>query len=250
MSADIWHLWTSCTIGSAYGKNLKSSKSINSSEPLPNLSEPNKKLQMDFAEHIFDSKGKTLFFLVAIDSFLNYPPALITSKSAIWRFVKFLNKYINQKVNKKVWGHVKIQALKTLNKQSFCKSEDINQIFLPVGRQYCGCMLSERCTQTLKGKIYAMHFDSKFGKKQPAAKSKFDDFRKTRQAFVNNIPIEHHYGRKLNTKWTYFRNKLISSVYSDQQKLEKSMLKPKKCKNQLTQGPDWSWSKKKTAQKK
>ena len=52
---DLCQTFRSC---SAYGKNLKTSKTFNSAEPLPELSEVNEELQIDLAGPMFDSKGR------------------------------------------------------------------------------------------------------------------------------------------------------------------------------------------------
>ena len=66
---EIIDLCQSCGSCSAYGKNLKASKSFNYSEPLPELSGPNEELQTGFTGPMFDSKGRKIFILVAIGRF-------------------------------------------------------------------------------------------------------------------------------------------------------------------------------------
>ena len=55
---EIIDLCQSCRSCSAYGKNLQTSKSFNSAEPLPELSEVNEELQLGLAGPMFDSKEK------------------------------------------------------------------------------------------------------------------------------------------------------------------------------------------------
>ena len=62
MHREIIDLCQSCKSCSAYGKNLKTSKSFNSVEPLPELSGVNEELQMDLAGPMFDSKGKKTIY--------------------------------------------------------------------------------------------------------------------------------------------------------------------------------------------
>ena len=57
MHREIIDLCQSCRSCSAYGKNLKMSKTFNSAEPLPELSEVNEELQIDLACPMFDSEG-------------------------------------------------------------------------------------------------------------------------------------------------------------------------------------------------
>ena len=47
-----------CTL---YGKNLKPVKTFHTAQPLPNLTGPNQKLQLDFAGPILDDKGPKIF---------------------------------------------------------------------------------------------------------------------------------------------------------------------------------------------
>ena len=71
-----------------------------------------------------------------------------------------------------------------------------------------------------------MQLDPNFKDTQSAVKSILEDFRITRQCILKNSPIEFHYGRKPNTEWSNFRDKLILSLNPYHRKLERSMLKP------------------------
>ena len=96
MHREIIDLCQSCRSCSAYGKNLKTSKTFNSAEHLPELSEVNEELQIVLAGPIFDSKGKKLFIIVAIDRFSKYPSATITRKSGSEKILKLLKNYIHE----------------------------------------------------------------------------------------------------------------------------------------------------------
>ena len=63
---------------------------------------------------------------------------------------------------------------------------------------------------------------------QSAVKSILEDIRLTRHSILKKSPFELHFGRKPNTEWSNFRDKLICSLNLDQQKLEVSLLKPGK----------------------
>ena len=84
----------------------------------------------------------------------------------------------------------------------------------------------ERCIQTLKKKLGTMQLDPNFEDTQSAVKSILEDIRITRHSILKNFPFELQYGRKPNTEWFIFRDKLIYSLDSDQIKLERCMLKP------------------------
>ena len=61
-----------------FGKNMKSSQTFNSSQPLLPLVVPNEELQLDFAGPLQDEKGKKVFILVAVDRYSKFPSALHT----------------------------------------------------------------------------------------------------------------------------------------------------------------------------
>ena len=72
----------------------------------------------------------------------------------------------------------------------------------------------------------ATQLDPKFDNIQSATKTISEDIRTTRHTSLINAPFEFHCGRKPNTEWSLFRDKLIISVSSDKDKTERSMLKP------------------------
>ena len=92
MHKEIIDLCQTCRSCSAYGKNLKTSKTFNSAGPLPELSEVDEELQIDRAGPMFDSRGKKLFIIVAIDRFSKYPSAMITRKSGERKNTQILKK--------------------------------------------------------------------------------------------------------------------------------------------------------------
>ena len=57
-----------------------------------------------------------------------------------------------------------------------------------------------------------MQLDPNFKDTQSAVKSILEDFRITRHSILKKSPIEFHYGRKPNTEWSNFRDKLILSL--------------------------------------
>ena len=107
----------------------------------------------------------------------------------------------------------------------FCISKGINQIICPaVDHRSCGVV--ERCIQTINWKLGAMQLDPNFDNIQSATKTILEDICTIRHNFLEKALFEFHYGRKPNTEWSLFRDKFINSVSSDQEKFEKSMLKP------------------------
>ena len=64
-----------------------------------------------------------------------------------------------------------------------------------------------------------MQLDPNFEDIQTAVKSILEDI-------LKKTPFELHFGRKPNTEWSNFRDKLKSSLNLDQQRLERSLLKP------------------------
>ena len=53
-----------------------------------------------------------------------------------------------------------------------------------------------------------------------------EEIRTTRHSILRKSPFKFHYDRKTITEGSNFREKLINSLNSDQQKLDRSMLKP------------------------
>ena len=73
-----------------------------------------------------------------------------------------------------------------------------------------------------------MHLDPNFEDIQTAVKSFLEDIRTSRHSILKKSLFELHFGRKPNTEWSNFRDKLKCSVNQDQQRLERSLLKPEK----------------------
>ena len=111
----------------------------------------NEELQIDFAGPMFDSKGKKLIIIVAIDRFLRYPFAMITRKSGSDKTLKFSTIYIHQHSISKNLRTDQYAGFKNAKIAEFYKSKGINQVFCPVG-DHSGCGLVGRCIQTTKRK--------------------------------------------------------------------------------------------------
>ena len=77
-----------------------------------------------------------------------------------------------------------------------------------------------------KNKTRQMQLDPNFEDIQSAVKSMLEDVRITRHSILKKSPFQLHIGRKPNTEWSNFRDKLICSLNLDQQKLDRSLLKP------------------------
>ena len=71
-----------------------------------------------------------------------------------------------------------------------------------------------------------MQFDPNFEDIQTAVKSILEDIRISRHDILKKSPFELHFGRKPNTEWSNFRDELKCSLNLDQQRLERSLLKP------------------------
>ena len=131
MQREIIDLCQSCRSCSAYGKNLTTFKSFKFSEPLPELSGPNEKLQLGFAGPMFDSKGEKAIFPNTIEQFLKYPSAMIIRNSGSEKIIKFSNNYIHQHSITKNLRPDQYSGLKNAKLAEFCKSKGMNQIFCP-----------------------------------------------------------------------------------------------------------------------
>ena len=93
MHRDIVQLCKDCPQCTKIGKNLKANASLNSTKPSPHLSGPNEELHLDYADPLLDSDGNSIYILVAIDRYCEYPSATITRSTGGRKIIKFLKSY-------------------------------------------------------------------------------------------------------------------------------------------------------------
>ena len=86
--------------------------------------------------------------------------------------------------------------------------------------------ISRKMYPNHKKKLGTMQLDPNFLDIQTAVKSILENIRISRHSILKKSPLELHFGRKPNTEWSSFRDKLKFLLNLDQQRLERSLLKP------------------------
>ena len=98
----IWFPWDvtykaqSCPDCINNGKNLKAIQNKSQLGELPNLSEPNKEIQMDFAGPLTFREQKDVYYiLVTVDRLTRYPHAHVCKNCDTETALKYLEEYCN-----------------------------------------------------------------------------------------------------------------------------------------------------------
>ena len=91
---EITTLTQNCTPCIKIGKNLKPLIPKSTTTQLPTLSEPNKKIQLDFAGPIPDEQPKDSYILASVDKFSRYPHAKVYHSCNADTTIAYLEKYI------------------------------------------------------------------------------------------------------------------------------------------------------------
>ena len=236
MHRDFVQLCKDCPQCTKFGKNLKANASFNSTKPLPLLSGPNEKLQLDYAGPLLDSDGNSIYILVAIDRYSKYPSAMITRSTGGRKINKFLKTYIQQHSIPKSIKTDQYSGFKNKLVQAFCKDKNIAQNFCPVV-DHCGCGLVERSVQTIKRRLGASRLSSDFSNVQDTLRNIIEDIRINKKSVTGVSPFELHFGRSLNTELSIAAERLSTGVNLDNQQLERDLLTPEQRREQCDSRP-------------
>ena len=76
------------------GKNLKPLIPKNKISELPQLTEPNEEVQLDFAGPVLDEKHKESYILASVDRYSRYPHAKVYHNCDAETAIEYLNQYI------------------------------------------------------------------------------------------------------------------------------------------------------------
>ena len=144
-----------CTL---FGKNIKTSTTYNSAKPLPTLSAPNQKIQLDFAGSIIDDNEGKIYILVAIDRFSKYPSVMLIKTASAKKIVKFLRSYIRNHGIPETIITDHGSGFKPDVVKEFRKSRGIKHVLTAVG-DHRSCGLVERSIQTIKRKLGTERLD-------------------------------------------------------------------------------------------
>ena len=153
------------------GKNLKPITPKSELWALPKLSEPNEKLQLNFAGPIVDIKNNNNehYILAAVDRFSRYPSAIVHTNCDTQTAIEFLNQYCKFHVIPRSIRCDQAQAFKSRAFKIYCKEKNIKLIFFTTHDHRASGMV-ERLIQTLKQRFATMTIDPIWDNKTIAEK--------------------------------------------------------------------------------
>ena len=141
-----------CPECTAYGKNIKTLKPRSKWDKIPDPTEPNEELQIDFAGPFNSSSRSKFHILVAVDRYSPFPSALITKSTGANKILKFLTGYIALHGVPKNIRTDQFSSFKSTEYKQFCKTNNIERKYCPVDDHRANGAV-ERCIQTIKGRL-------------------------------------------------------------------------------------------------
>ena len=115
------------------GKNLKCLKSRNEFGKVPEASEPNEEISLDFAGPFQNGNSKKKYLLVSVDNHSGWPDAMFLPNPNTEKVIEFLTEYISKKLNPKRIQTDPGTAFKSEKFEQFCKEKLIDHVIGPVG---------------------------------------------------------------------------------------------------------------------
>ena len=141
------------------GKNLKPVLTKQSLGMLPQLTEPNKEAQLDFAGPIpFREHKQNYQILVSVDLLTRYPHAQVFKDCDTQAALKYLEKYRRFHGIPSSLRCEQTQAFKAREFEIFCKNKNIKLTLAPAG-DYRAIGMVERLIQTIKRRLAVMECD-------------------------------------------------------------------------------------------
>ena len=131
------------------GKNLKPLIPKNKISELPQLTEPNEEVQLDFAGPILDEKHKESYILASVDRYSRYPHAKVYHNCDAETAIEYLNQYIKFHGIPRNIRCDQAQAFKSRQFEIYCKNNNIKLILAPAVDHRATGMI-ERLIQTIK----------------------------------------------------------------------------------------------------
>ena len=185
------------------GKNLITILPKSKLGTLPQLSEPNEELHLDFAGPIVDTKNNNNehYILAAVDRFSSYPSALVHTNCDTKTAIEFLNQYCKFHGIPRSIRCDQAQAFKSRTFEIYCKEKNIKLIFSPTHDHRASGMV-ERLIQTLKRRLATMNIDSIWDNTTIAGKITkiIESIRLIPNRITKIPPFQAHFGRPKNTE--------------------------------------------------
>ena len=200
INRDLINKSKTCRPCTEFGKNLKSINPKSHWAPLPQCSEPNEEIQLDFGGPIFDGQGREVYFLACIDRFSKFPTLKLVTHANGPNIEKFLNKYIGQHGVPRNIRLDQARCLRGNKVELLCAKHNINLIYAPAN-DHRPIGLVERLIQTVKRRLGCIKLDPNqrpFNIKN-ALRDIFFELRICRKKYSKLSPFEAYYDRKPNT---------------------------------------------------
>ena len=138
-----------CSQCTQTGTNIKSIIPTTQTSELTPLSEPNEKLNLDFAGPIDNTWETNKYILFCIDRFSKFPSAKITSTTSSNTLIEFVQDYFYLKGNPNSILVDHASCFTSQDVKLFCNSFNIKLIFCTVG-DHRSCGLVEKLVHTVK----------------------------------------------------------------------------------------------------
>ena len=113
-----------CPECTAYGKNIKTLKPRSKWDKIPDPTEPNEELQIDFAGPFNSTSRSKFHILVAVDRYSRFPSALITKSTGANKILKFLTGYMALHGVPKNIRTDQFSSFKSTEYKQFCKTNN------------------------------------------------------------------------------------------------------------------------------
>ena len=235
---DIVNMAEECRSCTRYGKNAEYIIPKNSAKPLPLLTQPRQKLQLDYAGPLENHKGKKIFLLVAIDRYSKFPSVKVTKSTGGTSTIKFLRTYFDTHGIPQSIKTDQFSGFKRKTMQKFCTENNITQKFCR-GSDHRGCGLVERTILTIKRRLGVMLLDENVQSIKLCLSTIIRDLRWNKQKTIKLSPFEAHFGRSPKTEIKISRDKFLYEFGRlDKEHLERSALTASQKKRRIDQSRD------------
>ena len=160
MHREILNKAAQCKPCTDIGKNLKPVVPASKWKPLPQCTEPNEEIQIDFGGPITNEKDQDVYFFACIDRFSKYPTVEVFDKANGPNVLKLLDDYIQ------IHGvprNIRLDQARCLigyKVKNFCKQHNINILTAPAN-DHRAIGLVKRLIQTIKRRLSCMKLDNR-----------------------------------------------------------------------------------------
>ena len=198
---EILTLTQNCQLCIKIGKNLKPLIPKNKISELPQLTEPNEEVQLDFAGPVLDEKHKDLYILASVDRYSRYPHAKVYHNCDAETAIEYLSQYIKFHGIPRNIRCDQAQAFKSRQFEIYCKNNNIKLILAPVGDHRATGMI-ERLIQTIKERLSVLNNDINWSQITVADKIAeiIQEIKLIPNTTTKIASYTAHFGRKINTQ--------------------------------------------------